>query len=162
MILWAIDGLKTGTIRFNRTLIQFPLLAAAVYALIQVIPFGQIAETAGISGIPRTISLDPFATQMTALHFFALFIFFAASLVFIDSAERIRKLVGVIAIFGFVYAFFAILQSVLSPGKIYGIYENSVCRSVWVVRKPPQFRSVHGDDGGPSARPRLCRCRHQG
>ena len=124
MILWAIDGLKTGTIRFNRTLIQIPLLAAVVYGFIQIIPFGQIAETAGISGIPRTISVDPFATQMSALHFFALFIFFAAALVFIDSAERIRKLVGVIAIFGFVFAFFAILQSVLSPGKIYGIYET--------------------------------------
>ena len=124
MVLWAIDGLKTGTIRFNRTLIQIPLLAAAVYGVIQVIPFGQIAETAGVSGIPRTISLDPFATQMSALHFFALFSFFVALLVFIDSASRIRKLVAVIAIFGFAFAFFAILQSVLSPGKIYGIYET--------------------------------------
>jgi O-antigen ligase len=123
MVLWAIDGLKTGTVRFNPSLIQIPLLAAAVYAAIQAIPFGQIADANGLSGIPRTISLDPFATQMSALHFFALFIFFAASLVFIDSATRIRKLVGVIAIFGFIYAFFAILQSVLSPGKIYGIYE---------------------------------------
>jgi O-antigen ligase len=121
MVLWSIDGLKTGTVRFNPSLIQIPLLAAAVYAAIQAIPFGQTAD--GLSGIPRTISLDPFATQMSAVHFFALFIFFAASLVFIDSATRIRKLVGVIAIFGFIYAFFAILQSVLSPGKIYGIYE---------------------------------------
>ncbi len=123
MVMWAIDGLKTRTIRFNPSLIQVPLLAAAVYGAIQTIPFGEIAETAGLSGVPRTISLDPFATQMSALHFFALFIFFAASLVFIDSATRIRKIVGVIAIFGFIYAFFAILQSVLSPGKIYGIYE---------------------------------------
>ena len=124
MILWAIDGLKSGTVRFNQSLIQLPLLAAAVYGAIQAIPFGRIAETAGLSGVPRTISLDPFATQLSALHFFALFIFFAASLVFIDSATRIRKLVALIAIFGFIYAFFAILQSVLSPGKIYGIYET--------------------------------------
>lgn len=123
MVMWAIDGLKTGTVRFNPSLIQIPLLAAAAYGALQAIPFGQIADATGLSGIPRTISLDPFATQMSALHFFALFIFFAASLVFIDSATRIRKLVGVIAIFGFIYAFFAILQSVLSPGKIYGIYE---------------------------------------
>jgi O-antigen ligase len=33
-------------------------------------------------------------------------------------------MVNVIAIFGFAYAFFAILQSFLSPGKIYGIYER--------------------------------------
>ena len=124
VILWAIDGMRTGTIRFNRSLIQIPLLAAAVYGAIQTIPFGQIAETAGVTEIPRTISLDPFATQMSALHFFALFLFFSASLVFVDSAARIRKVVAVIAIFGFIYAFFAILQSVLSPGKIYGIYET--------------------------------------
>ena len=123
LILWSVDGLKSGTARFNRSPIQMPLLAAAAYAVVQTIPFGQIAETAGLSGIPRTISLDPFATQMSALHFFALFIFLSASLTFVDSAARIRKLVALIAIFGFVYSFFAILQSVLSPGKIYGIYE---------------------------------------
>jgi O-antigen ligase len=123
MVLWAIDGLKSGTIRFNKHFIQIPLLAAAVYGAVQAAPFGEIAEMAGLTGIPRTISVDPFATQLTALHFFALFIFFAASLVFVDSAARIRKLVALIAIFGFVYAFFAILQSVLSPDKIYGIYE---------------------------------------
>ena len=49
MVLWAIDGLKSGTIRFSRSLIQVPLLAAAVYGVIQAIPFGQIAETAGVS-----------------------------------------------------------------------------------------------------------------
>lgn len=124
LVLWAIDGLISGTVRFNRTLLPVPLLAAAVYGVIQTIPFGQIAETAGLSGIPRTISLDPFATQMSVLHFLALFIFFSASLVFVDSASRIRRVVTVIAIFGFIYAFFAILQSVLSPGKIYGIYET--------------------------------------
>jgi len=110
--------------RLSRNFLQLPLLAAAVYGAIQVIPIGSMAETAGISGIPNTISLDPFATQVSALHFFALFIFFAASLVFINSAARLRKIVAMIAIFGFIYSFFAILQSVLSPGKIYGIYET--------------------------------------
>lgn len=124
MILWAIDGLKTGTVRISKELIQLPLLAAAVYAGIQAIPFGSIAEVAGVAGVPRTISLDPFATQTTGLHFFALFTFFAISLAMIDSAGRIRRLVAVIAIFGFAFSFFAILQSVLSPGKIYGIYET--------------------------------------
>jgi O-antigen ligase len=47
----------------------------------------------------------------------------AASLVLLDSAKRIRRLAIVITVFGFVYAFFAIIQSVLSPLKIYGIYE---------------------------------------
>lgn len=123
IILWAIDAFKAGSVRFNLSRLQIPLYAAALYAAIQTIPFGAIAEIGGVPGIPRTISLDPFATQMSAMHFFALGLFFSVSLVLVDSASRIRKLVIVIAVFGFAYAFFAILQSVLSPGKIYGIYE---------------------------------------
>ena len=124
MILWSVDGFLSGNLRYSKNLLQIPLLTAAIYGFIQIIPFGDLAESAGISGIPRTISLDPFATQVSALHFLALTMFFSAALVFTDSAKRLRKLVSVITIFGFVYAFFAILQAVLSPNKIYGIYES--------------------------------------
>ncbi len=123
VILWAIDAFSSGVLRFNKSLLQIPLLAAFLYAIFQVIPFGSLAETAGVVGIPRTISLDPFWTQVAALHFLAIFIFLAASLSYIDSAKRLQKMVLVMTIFGFVFAFFAILQVVLSPHKIYGIYE---------------------------------------
>jgi O-antigen ligase len=123
IVLWALDAFRTGILRFNKSLIQIPLLAIVVYGFIQVIPFGSIAETAGLSDIPRTISLEPFWTKLFALHLFAFFIFLAAWLTFIDSVKRLRKVVWLITIFGFVFAFFAILQSVLSPQKIYGIYE---------------------------------------
>ena len=123
VLLWALDAYRSGSVRVNLTKLQVPLYAAAAYGMLQTIPFGAIADLAGVSGVPRTISFDPFATQMTALHFFALGLFFSTSLVLIDSASRIRKIVIVIAVFGFAFAFFAILQSVLSPGKIYGIYE---------------------------------------
>jgi O-antigen ligase len=93
-----------------------------IYAVVQIIPFGTFAEASGISGIPRTISVEPFATQVMALHFVALGVFFALCLVYLDSAARLRRMVTVMAVFGFVYAFYAILQSVLSPDKIYGIY----------------------------------------
>ena len=79
LILWAVDGFLSGTTRFSTSVLQLPILGAAVYGLIQVVPFGSIAETAGVSGIPRTISLDPFATQVSAIHFFesvALTLFF--------------------------------------------------------------------------------------
>ncbi len=125
LILWAIDGFIGGNLRYSKSLLQIPLVAAAVYGFIQIIPFGNLAETAGVSGIPRTISLDPFATQISALHFIALTIFLSAALVFVDTAKRLRKLVVVITIFGFIYAFYAILQAVLSPNKIYGIYESA-------------------------------------
>lgn len=123
VVLWAIDGLTSGVFRFNKSLLQIPLLAAFVYGLIQVVPFGSLAS-AGVDDIPRTISLDPFWTKVSALHFLALFIFFSALLAFVDSARRLKKLIWLITIFGFLYAFFAILQAVLSPNKIYGIYER--------------------------------------
>lgn len=124
LVLWAIEGYLTGTMRYSKSRLQAPLYALAAYGFIQVIPFGSIASTAGVAGIPRTISLDPFATQTTAIHILALCIFFSVSLVFIDSASRLRRVVTVITVFGFIYAFFAILQGVLSPTKIYGIYER--------------------------------------
>jgi O-antigen ligase len=123
VLLWAFDVFTTGVLRFNRSLLQIPLIAITVYGILQVVPFGSLADTAGVAGIPRTISFDPFVTQVAALHFLALSIFLAAFLTYVDSAERLRKTVYVITIFGFVFAFFAILQTVLSPTKIYGIYE---------------------------------------
>jgi len=123
VVLWAIDSFKTGFFRFNKSLLQIPIIGTVIYALIQIIPFGSLAETGGVSGIGRTISLEPFWTQMFALHFLALFFIFAASLTFLDSASRLRKMTTLITIFGFAFAFFAILQAVLSPTKIYGIYE---------------------------------------
>ncbi len=124
-LFWAVDGLVGGGLRYSPSLLQLCLLATAAYGFVQVLPLGSIADTGGVSGIPRTISLNPFATQTTAIHFFALFIFFAVTLVLLDSASRLRRITIVITVFGFAYAFFAILQSVLSPSKIYGLYEAS-------------------------------------
>src|SRR5690606_16882894 len=100
MVLWAADRWRAGELTYDSSYLQLTLYAAAVYGLIQVIPFGSLAETAGVEGIPRTISLFPFATQLSALHFFALAFFFSASLVLINSAGRIKKLVLLITIFG--------------------------------------------------------------
>ncbi len=123
LIFWALDGLFGGRVRFNKSLLQIPVFAVAVYGLFQIIPFGNIALTAGVENIPRTISLEPFNTQIAAFHFIALGILFSAFLAFTDRLERLTKLFWIITIFGFLFAFFAILQAVLSPNKIYGIYE---------------------------------------
>jgi len=124
LILWAADNWMSGTLRYSRSLFQVPLFAFAVYAFVQIIPFGSFTDPTGISNIPRTLSIEPFATQMTAIHLIALGMFLAVALVYLDSAERLRRLVTVLVVFGFLYAFFAILQSVLSPTRIYGIYGN--------------------------------------
>lgn len=120
----AGDWLRTGAIRISRQPIQLILFLAGLYGLVQVIPFGTLAETGGVGGIGRTISLDPFATQVSAVHFLFLGLYFSIVLAALDSASRLRKLAIFITVFGFAYAFFAILQSILSPTKIYGLLER--------------------------------------
>lgn len=122
VLLWTTDCYLNGAVRFSRSPLQIPLALLCIYAVIQIIPFGTFGDAAGVRNIPRTISYDPFSTQVTALHIFALCLFFAVALVYLESAKRLRRMVTVITVFGFIYAFYAILQSVLSPGKIYSIY----------------------------------------
>jgi O-antigen ligase len=124
VLLWAADAIAAGRVRISGSPLQLPILGAIVYGFIQLVKVGTVAEAGGLGDVPRLITLDPFSTQMTTLHLVMLLVFFSVSLVMIDSAGRIRKLAAIIAIFGFAYAFFAILQSVLSPDKIYGIYES--------------------------------------
>jgi O-antigen ligase len=123
LVLWVIDAYKVGAARVDRSVFQLILLAAAIYGLIQVIPFGYYSDPTGPSDIPYTISADPFSTSLNVAHAIALLLFFGTLLVALNSTARIQRLVNVITIFGFIFAFYAILQSVLSPGKIYGIYE---------------------------------------
>jgi hypothetical protein len=121
--LWVIDGYNTGEFNISLSPLQLPLVGAAVYGFIQTVPFGW-HTIAGIDNVPRTISVDTFSTRVNALHFAALSLFFSVGLTLINSAKRIRRTVTVLTIFGFIFAFFAILQGVLSPTKIYGIYER--------------------------------------
>lgn len=124
VFFWAVDCFLSGRIRYSKSLLQLPAIAAAVYGFIQIIPFGTLAESAGISGIPRTISLDPFATQISAYHFISFALFLGVLLVYLESAGRLQRLVNVITVFGFIFAFFGILQSFLSPNMIYGVYKT--------------------------------------
>jgi O-antigen ligase len=123
VVLWAVDGYQSGVARVDPTLFQWILLAAAAYGFIQVIPFGYSTDAAGISPVANTISLDPYSTLLNSIYALALLLFFASLLPLLDSIKRITALLNLITIFGFIFAFFGILQSVLSPGKIYGIYE---------------------------------------
>ena len=123
VLCWAVSTLSSGTLIFSKHPLQLPLLLLGAYALVQIIPFGKIGEAVGQTDIPRTISLEPFASEATAVHILFLSAFFAVALYVLDRAARLRRAVAVLTIFGFAYAFYAILQSVLSPDKIYGIYK---------------------------------------
>jgi O-antigen ligase len=121
----AADGFFEGRLAISRELLQLPLLAAACYAVIQIVPLGSYDSESALSGIPRTVSLDPHSTWVTACQLIAISVFFAVLLNSFDTVARIRRFTTVLGVFAFGFAFFAILQSVLSPDKIFGIYDVS-------------------------------------
>lgn len=126
VVLWAVDCFFSKKLRINLSLLQVPIILTGIYGFIQIIPFGTLPEMAGVGEIPRTISLNPFNTLLNAVHFISFSLLLGVLLVYLDSAARLRRLINVITIFGFIFAFFAILQSFLSPNKIYGLYDTRI------------------------------------
>lgn len=124
VVLWTVDCFKRREVIISTHWIQIPLYAFAVYAMIQVIPFGYFQDAAGVNDVPRTISLASFYTKLTAFHILAMALFLSLSLIYLNSASRIRRLVNFLIIFGLAYGFFAIIQYIISPTKIFGVYER--------------------------------------
>jgi len=112
-VLWMLDAWTLGTLRVSRNLLQLPLLGALGLGLIQLLP---------ISG---TLSFDPYSTRLALVQFATLLIYFAATLVFIDTPHRLHLMVRTIMIFGFVLAIFGLTQSFTSPTKVYWVRELS-------------------------------------
>ncbi|HVQ38246.1 MAG TPA: O-antigen ligase family protein, partial [Pyrinomonadaceae bacterium] len=123
LILWLADGWALGRIRISRNVLQLSLLGMFLLGLIQLLPL-RSAETAGISSLPfvRSLSLDPYATRFILIQVAALLIYFAATLVFVDTPNRLRLLVRTITIFGFLLAVFGLTQS-FTTSKVYWIRE---------------------------------------
>jgi O-antigen ligase len=126
VVCWAVDAWRTGTLRLSANALQWPFIGLILLGLIQVLPFGSAGNAGGAldgAGLSNTLSLDPYATRLVLIQLIALFIYFAAVLAYMDSPRRLRTIVRTIVIFGFVLAFIAIIQSLLSPTRIYGIRE---------------------------------------
>jgi len=123
LILWLVDGWTLGTLRISRNVLQLPLLGMLLLGLVQLLPL-RSADNAGVSSIPfvRSLSLDPYSTRLILVQVAALLIYFAASLVFVDTPNRLRLLVRTITIFGFLLAIFGLTQS-FTTSKVYWIRE---------------------------------------
>jgi O-antigen ligase len=121
-ILWAVDAWRTQRLRVSRNLLQLPLIGLFVVGLVQVLPLGGAAgaATGGLSNAPAgTLSLDPYATRFVLLQLASLIIYFSAALVYIDSPSRLRLVVRVVTIFGFLLALFGMFQYFTNPAQIY-------------------------------------------
>ena len=124
LLCWMLDAWALGDLRISRNLLQLPLLGAIVVGLIQLLPLREISSGGTIStALINTLSLDPNSTRLVLVQLGTLFIYFAATLVFVDTPHRLRVLVRTIMVFGFLLAIFGLTQSFTSPTKVYWIRE---------------------------------------
>jgi O-antigen ligase len=124
LVLWCADAWRTGLLRFSRNLLQLPLIGLIVLGLIQLLPLATVnidlTALGGISPV-KSLSLDPYSTRLVLLQVFSLLVYFAATLAFTDSPDRLKLLVRVIIVFGFGLAIFGLIQSFTSPTRIYWV-----------------------------------------
>jgi O-antigen ligase len=122
-VLWLFDAWKTGEFSFNTNRLQIPIIGFILIGLIQLLPLRAADVSAGMLSISASasLSLDPYTTRFAVVQLCVYLIFFAAALTFIDSSQRLRKIVLLIIIFGALMAFFGILQRLANPEGIYGV-----------------------------------------
>jgi O-antigen ligase len=128
VILWAVDAWRSRRLRVSRNLLQLPLIGLFLLGLFQLLPFGSSREaataTGALSSAPvSSLSIDPYSTRLALVQIAALFVYFATALAFIDSPKRLRLIVRVIIVFGFVLAFIGLIQHFTSPDRIYWLKE---------------------------------------
>jgi len=124
LLLWVIDSWNLGTVRISRNLLQLPLLGALVLGLVQLLPLRQISSGGATAiGLVNTLSLDPNSTRLVLVQMSTLLIYFAATLVFVDTPHRLQLLVRTITVFGFLLAILGLTQSFTSPTKVYWFRE---------------------------------------
>ncbi len=115
LVLWVLDAWSLGNLRVSRNVLQLPLLGALVLGLVQLLPLREAASP----GLANTLSLDPNSTRLVLVQLATLLIYFAATLVFVDTPHRLQVMVRTIMIFGFLLALFGLTQSFTSPTKVY-------------------------------------------
>jgi O-antigen ligase len=124
LLLWVIDSWNLGTVRISRNLLQLPLLGALVLGLVQLLPLRQLSSGGATAiGLVNTLSLDPNSTRLVLVQMSTLLIYFAATLVFVDTPHRLQLLVRTITVFGFLLAILGLSQSFTSPTKVYWFRE---------------------------------------
>ena len=124
LVLWVLDAWRLENLRISRNLLQLPLLAALILGLIQLLPLREVSSGGTTTiGLVNSLSLDPNSTRLVLVQLATLLIYFAATLVFVDTPHRLHVLVRTIMVFGFLLAIFGLTQSFTSPTKVYWIRE---------------------------------------
>lgn len=122
-VFWLIDSWRGREFKFAFNALQLPIIGLIVIGLIQLLPLRRLNLPSDLLDISanNALSLAAYQTKFSIIQLVVYLVFFAAALVFINSRQRLRKMVTVIIIFGALAAFFAILQRLVSPNTIYGM-----------------------------------------
>lgn len=122
-VLWLADSWFLKELRFSANPIQFSLVGLFSIGIIQLLPLRSFDNSGNLLSLSAvsSLSLDPYSTRFLVIQLFGYIIFFAASLVFINSQKRLQKIVITTIIFGALMAFIGILQRLASPDAIYGM-----------------------------------------
>ncbi|HKG46145.1 MAG TPA: O-antigen ligase family protein [Pyrinomonadaceae bacterium] len=124
LLLWVIDSWILGNFRLSRNLLQLPLIGGIVLGAVQLLPLREVSSGGAIAiGLANTLSLDPNSTRLVLVQLAALLVYFAATLVFVDTPHRLHVLVRTIMVFGFLLAILGLSQSITSPTKVYWFRE---------------------------------------
>ena len=124
LLLWMLDSFTLGNLRVSRNALQLPLIGVIVLGLVQLLPLRTVSSGGATAmGLANSLTLDPNSTRLVLVQLATLLIYFAATLVFIDTPHRLRILVRTIMVFGFLLAIFGLTQSFTSPTKVYWIRE---------------------------------------
>lgn len=123
VIFWLFDALKNKAFRFSTNLLQIPVLGLLAIGLIQLLPIGNSGNAGEIISTAPSValSLNPYLTRLFVIQLTIAFIFFAASLTFINNRKRFQSISLTIVIFSSIMAFYGILQYLASPESIYGL-----------------------------------------
>jgi O-antigen ligase len=126
LLLWTLDSFTLGNLRISRNALQLPLIGMIVLGLVQLLPLRSSSSGGATTiALANSLSLDPNSTKLVLVQLSTLLIYFAATLVFVDTPHRLRVLVRTIMVFGFLLAIFGLTQSCTSPTKVYWMRELS-------------------------------------
>lgn len=123
VIFWIIDAWKNNELLINTNPIQIPLVGIILIGLIQLLPLRSLNFSNDLLSIPayNSLSLDPYSTTAAIIKYVIFLVIFAASLTFINTPKRLRKIVFTIIIFAALMAFYGILQNLAQAEAIYGL-----------------------------------------
>src|SRR5947207_2614660 len=126
IICFAVaDAWQLGSVQLSLNPLQLPVLGMIVLGMVQLLPLRAPQDMAGLPIAPSlALSFDPYATRLIIIQITSLLIYFAATLIFTDTPERLRLLARTIMIFGFALACFGMTQSFATGGtRVYWFRE---------------------------------------